>query len=43
MDKRKETELKKIPGFYEGEFKIKEADIKADKEWCVYVVYTAVY
>lgn len=43
VDKRKETELKTILGFYEGEFKIKAADIKADKEWwCACRLYNCV-
>ncbi|ELK04217.1 serine incorporator 3 [Pteropus alecto] len=38
-----ETQLKKIPGFCEGGFKIKVADIKADKDCNVQVGYKAVY
>ncbi|XP_019604155.1 serine incorporator 3 [Rhinolophus sinicus] len=38
-----ETELKKIPGFCEGGFKIKMPDIKADRDCNVQVGYKAVY
>ncbi|XP_004631071.1 serine incorporator 3 [Octodon degus] len=38
-----ETELKKIPGFCEGGFKINVADPKADKDCDVVVGYKAVY
>ncbi|KAM6147658.1 serine incorporator 3 [Erethizon dorsatum] len=38
-----ETELKKIPGFCEGGFKIEVADLKADKDCDVVVGYKAVY
>ncbi|KAF7480759.1 Hypothetical predicted protein [Marmota monax] len=38
-----ETQLKKIPGFCEGGFKISVADIKADKDCDVLVGFKAVY
>lgn len=38
-----ESQLKKIPGFCEGGFKIKVADIMADKDCDVLVGYKAVY
>uniref|UniRef100_A0ABI7YJZ4 Serine incorporator 3 n=1 Tax=Felis catus TaxID=9685 RepID=A0ABI7YJZ4_FELCA len=38
-----ESQLKKIPGFCEGGFKIKVADIKADQDCDVLVGYKAVY
>ncbi|KAG8519718.1 Serine incorporator 3 [Galemys pyrenaicus] len=38
-----ETQLKKIPGFCEGGFKIKATDIKVDKDCDVLVGYKAVY
>ncbi|XP_010629762.1 serine incorporator 3 isoform X1 [Fukomys damarensis] len=38
-----ETELKKIPGFCEGGFKIKVADLKVDKDCDVLVGYKAIY
>ncbi|XP_005392529.1 PREDICTED: serine incorporator 3 [Chinchilla lanigera] len=38
-----ETELKKIPGFCEGGFKIEVADLKADKDCAVMVGFKAVY
>ncbi|XP_020028731.1 serine incorporator 3 [Castor canadensis] len=40
---RIENELKKIPGFCEGEFQVKVADIKAGKDCDVLVGYKAVY
>lgn len=43
MTESMETELKKIPGFCEGGFKIRVADIKADKDCDVLVGYKAVY
>ncbi|XP_006839331.1 PREDICTED: serine incorporator 3 [Chrysochloris asiatica] len=38
-----ETQLKKIPGFCEGGFKIKVVDVKEDKDCGVLVGYKAVY
>lgn len=38
-----ETELKKIPGFCEGGFKIEATDVKADKDCDVMVGFKAVY
>ncbi|KAM5220567.1 serine incorporator 3 [Hipposideros larvatus] len=38
-----ETELKKVPGFCDGGFKIKVVDMKADRDCNVQVGYKAVY
>ncbi|XP_075867253.1 serine incorporator 3 [Microcebus murinus] len=43
LTKHMETQLKKIPGFCEGGFKIRMPDIKADEDCDVLVGYKAVY
>uniref|UniRef100_A0A8C8ZEX2 Serine incorporator 3 n=1 Tax=Prolemur simus TaxID=1328070 RepID=A0A8C8ZEX2_PROSS len=43
LSEKMETQLKKIPGFCEGGFKIRMSDINADKDCDVLVSYKAVY